>query len=107
MKYISRFKDIEVKNEQYTEKDFKGFKMRAETPDDVISFLSKAKYLISEYHVVTDLSSGGLTVEFKSREPLENLLDIIKQITDGHIMYRTLTHSIDYNGDDVRDNDYH
>lgn len=103
MVYINRFKDIEVKNETYTEKDFKEFKMRAEAPDDVISFLSEAKYLISEYQVVTDLSGGGLVVNFKSRETLENLLDIIKDITDGHIMFRTLTHSANYDGTDVRE----
>lgn len=106
MKHLNRFKDINNKiervYEQYTEKDFVAFKMRAETPDDVIAFLDKAKYLISEYHVVTNLSNGGLVVDFKSRETIENLLDIIEDITDGHIMHRTLDYKSSFDGSSKR-----
>lgn len=108
MKHLNRFKDLnsspkEIIKEQYTEKDFTPFKMRAEAPGDVITFLDMVKYLVSEYHVVTDLSGNGISVEFKSRETLNNLLEVAYNIEDGHLMYRTLNHSADYDGSVIRE----
>lgn len=89
-------------NEQYF-KDFVKFKMRAEAPIDVIKFLEKEVYTVSEYHVVDLISTTGAVVEFSSRHSLEELLSTISDIDDGHIMYRTLNYLNEYDGKDVRD----
>jgi hypothetical protein len=96
MKHVKLF-------EAFTNKDFTKFIMKAESHKDVIIFLEKTLYKLSEYHVTQNFSSLDVEIEFSARYSLDELLDIISDITDGHIMYRTLNYRENYTGKNIRD----
>jgi hypothetical protein len=99
---ITKYKDYSI-NENYTEKDFIRYKMRAEANIDALNLLNELDGMVSRYSV-DNILNMNIVIDLNARYTLKELLAIIKEIPDAHVMYRSLNYANEFTGDDVRSN---
>ena len=75
------------------------YKLRFEACADVVEFIKSMHLFIEDYKV-----EDGNSFSFWTNISLLNILHIISEITDGHVMYETLAPYNKYTGDRSNDN---
>lgn len=68
------------------------FKLRAECQSDIMKFLAKSKEKIEKPIVLKTIEKGlpDMTLTFKSKHTVEELLTVLRKQTDSHVMVQTL-----------------
>ena len=65
------------------------FSFRAECQADVDSFLQKSQVSGIKLTVTTN-GFPDVEIEFESEATLEDLIEVIRKVRDGHVVYQTL-----------------
>ena len=75
------------------------FKFRAECLQDIFAFIQGCQWHVSEVKIETIDCGPDVEMEFDTDLSIDELLPIIQQIEDGHVMADTLTTSKEYTGE--------
>ena len=74
------------------------YKFRAECQIDVIRFLNKHSNTFSKIIIIKDKRSNDCEVEIESSLKYSEIINIMRQIPDSHIMIQTLNSKLKYTG---------
>ena len=77
------------------------YKFRAECSNDVVQFITNTRNKLYNYNMQT-IQAPDVEFEFETKMELHEIIAILMNITDGHVMYQTVQPLEKYTGERLR-----
>jgi hypothetical protein len=75
------------------------YKLRAECSKDVVGFLNNVHSQLSSFSLIKDKELPDVEFEFETDLALDEIILILKDLDDAHVMYQTVKLIDEYTGE--------